>query len=120
LNGTVVVEWWKYSNRCCELLYDVEEKVKIVYEEVSKKCRLILKKLKLHRKKELKFSSYNPKSIITEDHKLKGIECLKMGLVEGKAGERAKPVRLKDLSLVNCDYLISAIGQSIRYRIYKI
>jgi formate dehydrogenase major subunit len=56
----------------------------------------------------------NPKSIVAEDNKLKAIECLKMELVEGKPGERPRPVPVPGSEFrIECDYLISAIGQSV-------
>ncbi|MEW6193711.1 MAG: FAD-dependent oxidoreductase [Bacteroidota bacterium] len=56
----------------------------------------------------------NPKSIISENNKLKGIECLKMELVEGKPGERPKPVPVEGSEFkIDCDFLIGAIGQSV-------
>jgi formate dehydrogenase major subunit len=56
----------------------------------------------------------NPKSIIAKDNKLKAIECLRMELVEGKPGERPRPVPVADSEfIIECDYLIGAIGQSV-------
>ncbi len=117
LNGTVVVvgggntaiDAARTALRCGA------EKVKIVYRRSIKEMPANPEEVEAAQKEgiEILFLT-NPKSIITEDHKLKGIECLKMGLVEGKAGERAKPVPLEGSEfIVNCDYLISAIGQSV-------
>jgi formate dehydrogenase major subunit len=56
----------------------------------------------------------NPKSIISKDEKLKSIECLQMELIEGKPGERPRPVPKFDSEfIIDCDYLISAIGQAV-------
>ncbi len=56
----------------------------------------------------------NPKSLVHENGQLKGIECLKMVLEEGKPGERPKPVpQVGSEFIVECDFLISAIGQNI-------
>jgi len=117
LNGTVVVvgggntaiDAARTALRCGA------EKVKIVYRRSIKEMPANPEEVEAAQKEgiEILFLT-NPKSIVTEDHKLKGIECLKMGLVEGKPGERAKPVPLEGSEfIVNCDYLISAIGQSV-------
>ncbi len=56
----------------------------------------------------------NPRSLIVKDNKLKAIECLKMELVEGKAGERPRPVSIPGSEFtLECDFLIGAIGQSV-------
>jgi formate dehydrogenase major subunit len=56
----------------------------------------------------------NPKSIYAEDGVLKSIECLKMKLEEASPGERPKPVPVEGSEFyVDCDYLISAIGQQV-------
>ncbi|MDR3627160.1 MAG: FAD-dependent oxidoreductase [Ignavibacteriaceae bacterium] len=56
----------------------------------------------------------NPKSIIAEDNRLKAIECLRMELIEGKPGERPRPVPKPGSEfIIECDYLIGAIGQSV-------
>lgn len=55
-----------------------------------------------------------PKNIIAEDGKLKAIECLKMQLEEAKPGERPRPVVVPGSEFtIDCDYLISAIGQQV-------
>ena len=89
--------------------------VKIVYRRSIKEMPANSEEIEAAQKEgiEILFLT-NPKSIITEDNKLKAIECLKMGLVEGKPGERAKPVPLEGSEfIISCDYLISAIGQSV-------
>lgn len=91
------------------------DKVKIVYRRSIKEMPAYPEEIETAQKEgiEILFLS-NPKSIITEDNKLKAIECLKMGLVEGKAGERAKPVPITGSEfIIDCDYLIGAIGQSV-------
>ncbi len=56
----------------------------------------------------------NPKSIISENGKLKGIECLKMELQASKNGGRPRPVPVEGSEfIVDCDYLIGAIGQAV-------
>lgn len=56
----------------------------------------------------------NPKSLVTENNKLKGIECLKMCLEETRPGERPRPVPVEGSEfIIDCNYIISAIGQSV-------
>lgn len=57
----------------------------------------------------------NPKAILREKNKrLKGIECLKMKLVEAGPGERPRPVPVEGSEFqLPCDYLIGAIGQQV-------
>ncbi|MGE5682307.1 MAG: FAD-dependent oxidoreductase, partial [Bacillota bacterium] len=56
----------------------------------------------------------NPKALISENSRLKAVECLRMQLIEGKSGERPKPVALAGSEfIIDCDYLISAIGQAV-------
>ena len=56
----------------------------------------------------------NPMSLITEINKLIGIECIKMRLEEAAKGERPRPVPVEESEFtIPCDYIISAIGQSI-------
>ncbi len=56
----------------------------------------------------------NPKSLVVENEKLKGIECLKMQLEETKPGERPRPVPVVGSEfIINCDCIISAIGQAV-------
>jgi len=56
----------------------------------------------------------NPKSIIAENDKLTGIECLKMKLLASDNGGRPRPVPIEGSEYVlNCDYLIGAIGQGV-------
>jgi formate dehydrogenase major subunit len=56
----------------------------------------------------------NPKSIIAENDKLTGIECLKMKLLASDNGGRPRPIPIEGSEYVlNCDYLIGAIGQGV-------
>ena len=56
----------------------------------------------------------NPKSLISENNRLTGIECLKMALEETKPGERPRPVPVPGSEfIINCDFIISAIGQAV-------
>lgn len=55
----------------------------------------------------------NPKTLVTENGKLQGIECLKMRLLESKVG-RPRPVPVENSEfVVECEYLIGAIGQQV-------
>ncbi|MBU0763698.1 MAG: molybdopterin-dependent oxidoreductase, partial [Bacteroidetes bacterium] len=55
-----------------------------------------------------------PIAIISENGKLKGIECIRMDLVPGKEGERPKPVPIERSEFsMTCDHLIGAIGQQV-------
>lgn len=63
----------------------------------------------------------NPKSIISENNKIKAIECLKMRLEEGKPGERPKPVPIPGSEfIIQCDFLIGAIGQEVNTEFNKL
>ena len=91
------------------------ENVKIVYRRSINEMPAHHEEIEAAQKEgiEILFLT-NPKSLITENNKLKGIECLKMELVAGKAGERPKPVAMDGSEfIVHCDFLISAIGQSV-------
>ncbi len=56
----------------------------------------------------------NPKTINTENGKLKGIECLKMELEKPKNGGRPRPIPIVDSEFnIDCNYIISAIGQQV-------
>lgn len=57
----------------------------------------------------------NPKSILRDESgQLKGIECLKMQLVEAGPGERPRPVPINGSEFeLPCDFLIGAIGQKV-------
>jgi formate dehydrogenase major subunit len=97
-------------------------KVKIVYRRSIKEMPANAEEIEAAQKEgvEILFLT-NPKSLISENHKLKGIECLKMGLVEGKPGERAKPVPIAGSEfIIDCDFLIGAIGQAVDERFLKL
>lgn len=56
----------------------------------------------------------NPKSIVAENNRLKGFECLKMKLEAAKPGERPQPVPIEGSEyVVECDFAIGAIGQKV-------
>ncbi len=97
------------------------ENVKIVYRRSINEMPANTEEVEAARKEgvEILFLT-NPKSFISENGKLKAIECLKMQLVEGKPGERPRPVPISGSEfLIECDYLISAIGQSVDDSIFK-
>ncbi len=91
------------------------ENVKIVYRRSLNEMPASMEEIEASQKEgiEILFLT-NPKSIIADGGNLKAIECLKMELVEGKPGERPRPVPIPDSEFtIECDYLISAIGQSV-------
>jgi formate dehydrogenase major subunit len=56
----------------------------------------------------------NPKSIISKNGKLQGIECLQMKLQDAGPGRRPRPVPVEGSEFeISCDYLIGAIGQAL-------
>lgn len=91
------------------------EKVKIVYRRSIKEMPANHEEIESAQKEgiEILFLT-NPKSIISENKALKGIECLKQKLETKKLGERPQPVPIEGSEFViECDYLISAIGQKV-------
>lgn len=91
------------------------EEVKIVYRRSIHEMPANHEEIEAAQKEgiEILFLT-NPKTIIADNNKLKAIECLKMELVEGKPGERPKPVpKAGSEFVIDCDYLIGAIGQSV-------
>ncbi|MFA7421935.1 MAG: FAD-dependent oxidoreductase [Melioribacteraceae bacterium] len=91
------------------------DKVKIVYRRSIKEMPAHHEEIEAAQKEGVEILILtNPKSLVAEDGKLKGIECLQMGLEEGKPGERPKPVPIPGSEfVVECDHLISAIGQAV-------
>ncbi len=91
------------------------EEVKIVYRRSIKEMPAHYEEIESAQKEgaEILFLT-NPKSLISENGKIKAMECLKMKLEECRPGERPKPVPLPGSEFViPCDYLIGAIGQSV-------
>jgi formate dehydrogenase major subunit len=91
------------------------EEVKIVYRRSIHEMPANHEEIEAAQKEgiEILFLT-NPKSIIADNNKLKAVECIKMELVEGKPGERPKPVpKTGSEFLIDCDFLIGAIGQSV-------
>jgi formate dehydrogenase major subunit len=91
------------------------ESVKIVYRRSLNEMPAAREEIIAAQKEgiEIHFLT-NPKSIISKDNRLKSIECLSMELVEGKPGERPRPVPKPGSEfIIECDYLIGAIGQSV-------
>ncbi len=91
------------------------ESVKIVYRRSIKEMPAHHEEIEAAQKEgvEILFLT-NPKSLITENGKLKGIECLKMQLVETEAGKRPRPVPVEGSEyVVKCEFLIGAIGQAV-------
>ncbi|MFH1197282.1 MAG: molybdopterin-dependent oxidoreductase [bacterium] len=91
------------------------DSVKIVYRRSIKEMPAHHEEIEAAQKEgvEILFLT-NPKSIIAEDGVLKGIECLKQRLEQVKPGERPQPVPIEGSEyIIDCDYLISAIGQKV-------
>jgi formate dehydrogenase major subunit len=62
----------------------------------------------------------NPKTLIEKNNKLTGIECMKMKLEQAGPGERPRPVPVAGSEFIlQCDYLISAIGQKVDARYFN-
>ncbi|NJD22841.1 MAG: 4Fe-4S dicluster domain-containing protein [Melioribacter sp.] len=117
LNGTVVIvgggntaiDAARTALRCGA------EKVKIVYRRSIKEMPAHHEEIEAAQKEgiEILFLT-NPKSIVEENKKLKGIECLKQKLEAAKPGERPQPVPIEGSEyIVECDFLIGAIGQKV-------
>jgi len=91
------------------------EKVKIVYRRSIKEMPAHHEEIEAVQKEgiEILFLT-NPKAIVAENKKLKGIECLKQRLEAAKSGERPQPVPIEGSEfIVECDFLIGAIGQKV-------
>ncbi|MCX6175706.1 MAG: molybdopterin-dependent oxidoreductase [Ignavibacteriales bacterium] len=117
LNGTVVIvgggntaiDAARTALRCGA------EKVKIVYRRSIKEMPAHHEEIKAAQKEgiEILFLT-NPKAIVAENKKLKGIECLRQKLEAAKPGERPQPVPIEGSEfIVECDFLIGAIGQKV-------
>ncbi len=92
------------------------DKVKIVYRRGLKEMPAHEEEVHAAQEENIEINFLtNPKSIIRdENNRLKGIECLKMELVEGKPGERPRPVPVEGSEFeIPCDFLIGAIGQAV-------
>jgi formate dehydrogenase major subunit len=91
------------------------DQVKIVYRRSINEMPAAKEEIEAAQKEgvEILFLT-NPKSLVVENEKLKGIECLKMQLEETKPGERPRPVPVEGSEfIINCDHIISAIGQAV-------
>jgi formate dehydrogenase major subunit len=67
----------------------------------------------LHEGVEIIFLSA-PIKFVKEEGRLKGIECIKMGLGEPDSSGRRRPVPLSGSEyIMHCDFVISAIGQQV-------
>lgn len=89
--------------------------VKIVYRRSIKEMPANQEEIEAaqHEGIEILFLT-NPKSIISEKNKLKGIECLKQKLEVKKPGERPQPVPIEGSEyIIDCDFIIGAIGQKV-------
>lgn len=91
------------------------ENVKIVYRRSIKEMPANHEEVEAAQKEgvEILFLT-NPKSIVSENNQLKGIECLKQKLEQVKPGERPQPVPIEGSEyIVECDFIIAAIGQKV-------
>lgn len=91
------------------------DKVKIVYRRSIKEMPAGNEEIEAAQNEgvEILFLT-NPKSIISENNRLKGIECLKQKLESKKTGERPQPVPIEGSEyIINCDFIIGAIGQKV-------
>ncbi|MBN2520151.1 MAG: FAD-dependent oxidoreductase, partial [Bacteroidales bacterium] len=106
--GNTAIDAARTSLRCGA------SKVKIVYRRSIKEMPAHFAEVEAAQKEgvEILFLT-NPKSIISENNKIKGIVCYKMRLEE-VPGERPRPIEIKGSEfIIHCDYLISAIGQQV-------
>lgn len=56
----------------------------------------------------------NPTAIVSEDGKLRGVQCIKMELKDVGDGSRPRPVPIEGSEhIIDCSYLVSAIGQGV-------
>jgi formate dehydrogenase major subunit len=107
--GNTAIDAARTSLRCGA------DSVKIVYRRSIKEMPAHHEEIKAAQKEgvEILFLT-NPKSIVSENGKLKGIECLKQKLEQVKPGERPQPIPIEGSEyVIDCQYLISAIGQKI-------
>lgn len=91
------------------------DKVKIIYRRSIKEMPAHHEEIEAAEKEgvEILFLT-NPKSIVSENKKLKGFECLQMKLEATKPGERPQPVPVPGSEfIVECDFAIGAIGQKV-------
>jgi len=119
-NGTVIVvgggntaiDAARTSLRCGA------KEVKIVYRRSLNEMPAHIAEIEAAKEEGVKFTFLtNPVDILKDNEKLKGIECIKMRLEESKSGGRPRPIPIPDSEYkINCDYLISAIGQNVKKR----
>jgi formate dehydrogenase major subunit len=91
------------------------DKVKIIYRRSIKEMPASREEIEAAQKEgiEILFLT-NPKSIISENSRLKGIECLKQKLEPKNIGERPQPVPIPGSEYkISCDFIIGAIGQKV-------
>ncbi|MFH2094304.1 MAG: FAD-dependent oxidoreductase, partial [Bacteroidota bacterium] len=91
------------------------DKVKLVYRRTVKEMPAHHEEISAaqHEGVDMVFLTL-PKSIISENGKLKGIECMRMELRDAGDGKRPRPVPVEGSEyIIDCDYLIGAIGQAV-------
>ncbi|HDP95518.1 MAG TPA: hypothetical protein ENN40_09190, partial [Candidatus Aminicenantes bacterium] len=91
------------------------EKVVIVYRRSIREMPAHEEEVEAARSEGVEFHFLtNPKSIVRENGRLKGVECLKMSLQEVGGGGRPRPVPIPGSEFVlECGTLIGAIGQQV-------
>ncbi|MBM2816691.1 MAG: FAD-dependent pyridine nucleotide-disulfide oxidoreductase [Ignavibacteria bacterium] len=91
------------------------DKVKIVYRRSIKEMPAHPMEIEAAHEEGVEINILTlPKSMVTENGKIKGIECIKMQLEETTPGQRPRPVPIPNSDFfIDCDYLISAIGQQV-------
>ncbi|MDY0296795.1 MAG: FAD-dependent oxidoreductase [Acidobacteriota bacterium] len=91
------------------------EKVVIVYRRSLREMPAHEEEIEAARHEGVEFHFLtNPKSIVRENGRLKGVECLRMSLQEVEDGGRPRPVPIPGSEFVlECGTLIGAIGQQV-------
>jgi len=91
------------------------EKVAIIYRRSIREMPAHEEEVEAARKEGVDFHFLtNPKSIVSENGRLKAVECLKMSLQEVEDGGRPRPVPIPGSEFkLECTTLIGAIGQAV-------
>jgi formate dehydrogenase major subunit len=113
--GNTAIDAARSAQRCGA------DTVKIVYRRSIKEMPAHPEEIEAAEKEGVEFLFLsNPKKIIRNENRLKAVECLKMELKEGNPGERPRPVVIPNSEFVlNCDYLIAAIGQQVDTTVFS-
>ena len=89
--------------------------VKIVYRRSIKEMPAAVEEIEAAQEEGVEILFLiNPKSLVIENNRIIGLECLQMRLEETKPGQRPRPVPIEGSEFViDCDAVIGAIGQSV-------